>query len=373
MNTPKTLESVLILSVRNFRHQAANGSLYEFEDVITALCDTTLCCPENEQSGRRKRYRSARYLGLNPVRADSIASMAHLDALQPHHDLIVLVLDNPWQMHLLNQVRGWREHPAKKVCFISECWPKELSQWRLMKEPFCNFDHVFLGTASSVPLLGNLIDVPCTYLPCGVDTTAFIDVLRPLERVIDLSYIGRREAALHEQLKRFADTDRLFYLFDTARRQKLFVDSPAEHRKLYASMLQRTRLSIALPAKSNAEEETGGVEEIATRFFEFAAAGVVVVGRPPDADAFRQLFDWPDAVVPIGSDFRSAPDVIRRLLNSPEYVRSISRRNIIHSMVNNDWVYRLIDVVGAVGFAPNQRMLERVNLLNRRVALMEAR
>jgi len=372
MNTVKTLESVLLLSVRNFRHQAANGSLYEFEDVITTLCDTTLCCPENEQSGRRKRYRSARYLGLDDTKADRLASMSHLDVLHSHHDLIVLVLDNPWQMHLLNQVRGWRDHPARKVCYISECWPKELLQWRLMKEPFSNFDHVFLGTASSVPILDGMIDVPCSYLPCGVDTSAFSHFQRPPERVIDLSYIGRREPVLHDELKNFSETYRLFYLFDTARSQKLFVDNPAEHRKMYASMLRRTRLSIALPAKSNAVEETGGVEEIATRFFEFAAAGVVVVGRPPDSDAFRQLFDWQDAVVHVGSDFRSAPDVIRRLLSNHEYARSISRRNIIQSMKKNDWVYRLIDVAKAAGFASNSRMSDRVGFLEKRVTLMES-
>jgi len=372
MRTPETLESVLLLSVRSFRHQVANGSLYEFEDVVSELCDTTLCCPSTEMSGRRKRYRSARYLGLNDRAAEAMASMGHLHELQSHHDLILLVLDNPWQMHLLNQVRGWREHPAKKVCYISECWPRELSQWRLMKEPFANFDYIFLGTASSVPVLANLIDVPCSYLPCGVNTTAFHDVQHETGRVIDVSYIGRRDKSLHQELKYFTDADSLFYLFDTARSQKLFVDDPAEHRKMYASMLRRTRISIALPAKSNAIEETGGIEEIATRFFEFAAAGVVVVGKPPDSDAFRQMFDWPDAVVSIGDDYASAPMVIRELLSDHEKTKAISQRNVVQSMKKNDWVYRFREVVEAAGFKLNRRMQARVDMLGQQVRQLEA-
>jgi len=372
MSTAKTLESVLLLSVRNFRHQAANGSLYEFEDLITGLCDSILCSPENEKSGSRKRYRSARYLGFGHSLADSLASMGHLNELEVDHDLIMLVLDNPWQMHLLNQVRGWREHPAKKICYISECWPGQLSQWRLMKEPFSNFDHIFLGTASSVPVLANLIDIPCSYLPCGVNTSTFSDMRKVAGRLIDVSYIGRREQALHGELKRFTETEGLFYLFDSARAQRLEVDDPVEHRRMYASMLKRTQISMALPAKSNAVDVTGGFEEIATRFFEFMAAGVIVVGRPPDSDAFRQLFDWQDAVISVGHNYSSSPSVIRELLNDHEKARDISKRNIINSLKKNDWVYRFIDVVEAIGFQPNRRMRARVEELAQQIHLLEA-
>ena len=368
----RSLESVLLLSVRSFRHQAANGSLYEFEDVIASFCDTTICCPVNEMAGRRKIYRSAKYLGLSDRFADCVSSMAHLDKLETHHNLILVVLDNPWQMHLLNQIKGWRDHPAKKVCYVSECWPRELSEWRLMKEPFSNFDHIFLGLASSVPVLASQIDTPCSYLPCGVNTRTFVDVHTPASRVIDVSYIGRRENALHDELKRFADTDKLFYLFDTAKSQKLFVDDPAEHRKMYASMLKRTRVSLALPAKSNLVKQTGGIEEIATRFFEFAAAGVVIVGRAPDSNSFRELFDWKDAVVSISDGYQSAPKVIRRILHDQQYAQTISKRNIIHSLRNNDWIYRFMEVVAATGFAPNHRMLARVSELEQHAMSLEA-
>lgn len=371
VTTSKTLDSVLLLSVRGFRHQAANSSLYEFEDVISGFCDATLCCPVNERSMHRKCYRSFKSLGLSHRFSDRVSAMAHISELEAHHDLILLVLDNPWQMHLLNQLKGWRDHPAKKVCYISECWPRELTQWRLFKEPFNNFDHVFLGMASSVALLREKIDVPCSYLPCGVNTEAFFDQNYIPNRVIDVSYIGRRENALHNELKQFAETDNAFYLFDTAKSQKLFVDEPAEHRKMYSSLLQRTRISIALPAKSNLPTETGGIDEIATRFFEFAAAGVVVVGRTPDSDAFRRLFDWQDSVIDIGSNYRSAPDLIRQILDDQHWMNALSTRNIIESSRRNDWVFRFRDIAESVGFVPNSRMVARICALECRVHDLE--
>jgi len=364
------LNSVLLLSVRSSRLQAANGVFYEFEDLITTLCDTTLCCPANEMSAHRKCYRIARYAGLSDRVADGISSMGKLNVLEDHHDIILLVLDNPWQMHLINQVKGWRDHPAKKVCYITECWPKELTNWRLLKEPFTNFDHIFLSIAATVPVLANETGIPCSYLPCGVNTTTFVQDGLPADRVIDLSYIGRREPALHEQLKLFTEKEKLFYLFDTARSQKLLVDDPVEHRKMFASILRRTGMSIALPAKSNSVDETGGIDEISARYFEFAAAGIVIVGRAPDCDAFRRLFDWPDAVVNLGHDYRSIAEVISPLLGEHEWMQALSKRNIVNSLRKNDWVYRLIDIAQSVGFAPNNRMnqrLEELELLSKQV------
>lgn len=168
VNAPRPLESALVVSVRSFRHQAANGSMYEFENVVSSLCKTTLCCPDNEMPARRKLYRSFKYIGLRDRFEDKLSSMDHFDVLENHHDLILLVIDNPWQMHLLNQVKGWRDHPAKKACYIMECWPKEFSNWRLLMEPFGNFDHIFLGLASSVSVLSKKLTFRVIIFPLGL-------------------------------------------------------------------------------------------------------------------------------------------------------------------------------------------------------------
>lgn len=175
-----------------------------------------------------------------------------------------------------------------------------------------------------------------------------------------MSYIGRRDKLIHHKLKRFAEENGLFYFFDTARSQKLFVDDPLEHRKMYSSMLRRTRISLALPAKSNAVEETGGVDEIAARFFEFTAAGVILLGRSPNGDVFRKYFDWQDAVINIGSNYEKIPDIIRQILSDKQSMDTITRRNILQSLRKNDWVYRFMEMTKCMGLDSNCRMTERV-------------
>lgn len=98
--------------------------------------------------------------------------------------------------------------------------------------------------------------------------------------------------------------------------------------------------------------ETEGQQEVGFRFFEGAAAGVVMIGEPPNVASFSENFDWPDAVVrlPLGSTEIGA--VIDELEGQPERVARIRRDNVANALRRHDWVYRWNQVLEVVGLEP---------------------
>ena len=88
-----------------FCFQAANCCIYEFEDLLTDLESARLYCPGDEYNfpfnSARKVYRTAKYAGLSDRAAASIAPFPQDLVLDREYDLLFAVLDNPWQMHLL--------------------------------------------------------------------------------------------------------------------------------------------------------------------------------------------------------------------------------------------------------------------------------
>lgn len=164
---------ILVVSVRGFRFQAANCCIYEFEDLLGELEGADLYLPVQEFDLPRKIYRTIKYLGGSDYWADAIAPFPKELTLDREYDLLFAVLDNPWQMHLINAIAGWRDKCRYSACYIAEMWQPDLSNWRLLEEPWQNFDRVFLGVTHCSAELSKLINRPVTYIPPAVDTLAF--------------------------------------------------------------------------------------------------------------------------------------------------------------------------------------------------------
>ncbi|MGB5633490.1 MAG: glycosyltransferase family 1 protein, partial [Waterburya sp.] len=267
---------ILVVSVRGFRFQAANCCIYELEDLLTDLESAQLYTPIPDRAfdKARKMYRGAKYIGVSDNFAWKIAPFPEELVLSQEYDLLFAVLDNPWQFHLLESIKGWRDKCRHTACFITEMWQPDLKIKRLFKEPWSNFDRVFLGVTQCVAGLNELIEPPVTYVPPAVDTLRFSPYPDPPQRLIDVSYVGRRSPNIHDALIKRAAQDNFFYYHDTLR-GKLEIGNPKEHRILLANLFQRSRYNITNYAKFNSTEETGGTQEIGNRFFEGAAAGTV--------------------------------------------------------------------------------------------------
>lgn len=357
-----TKPSILVVSVRGYRFQAANGCIYEFEDLLTDLESAQLYCPGDEFAFpfdlARKVYRTAKYAGCSDRLAAKIAPFPQDLVLDREYDLLFAVLDNPWQMHLLESIKGWRDKCRKTACFIAEMWMPDLSNWRLAKEPWDDFDHVFLGVTQCIDGLSKLVKPPLTYIPPAVDTLRFSPYPNPPQRSIDVSYVGRRSPIIHDALIARAAKDNFFYYYDTLK-GKLEIGNHKQHRVLLADLFQRSRYNITNYAKFDEKAETGGTQEIGYRFFEGAAAGAVMLGMPPAGDAFPRYFDWEDPIIKV--DFRGTDVVkaIAELDTQPEKLEHISKRNIANCLLKHDWAYRWRDMLSALELKPSPAMIAR--------------
>ncbi len=363
VNTDK-LESprILVVSVRGYRFQAANCCIYEFEDLLKDLESAQLYEPKGESDFARKIYRTAKYAGFSNSFAAKVAPFPEELTLDREYDLLFAILDNPWQMHLLESIKGWQDKCRRTACFIAEMWEPDLQNWRLFKEPWSSFDHVFLGVTRCLEGLSKLIEPPVTYIPPAVDTLRFSPYPDPPQRSIDVSYVGRRSPIIHDALIKKAEEDNFFYYYDTVK-GKLEIGNPREHRLLLAGLFQRSRYNITNYAKFNEAAETGGTQEIGYRFFEGAAAGTVMIGMPPGGDAFPHYFDWEDAIIKVDFSGTDVVETIAELDAQPERLERISRTNVANSLLKHDWAYRWRDMLGALGLEPSPAMVAREKYL----------
>ncbi|BAZ43026.1 hypothetical protein NIES4102_00210 [Chondrocystis sp. NIES-4102] len=356
------LPRILVVSVRGYRFQVANCCIYEFEDLLTDLESAQLYTPTHEFDFARKIYRTTKYIGGSDTLAEKIAPFPEELVLDHDYDLLFAVLDNPWQFHLLKSIKGLRDRCRYTACFIAEMWQPDLNNWRLFKEPWADFDHVFLGVTQCLDGLSKLIEPPVTYIPPAVDTLRFSPYPNPPQRSIDVSYVGRRSPIIHNALVQHSIEKNFFYYYDTIK-GKLQIANPREHRILLANIFQRSRYNITNYAKFDERQETGGTQEIGYRFFEGAAAGTVMVGMPPGGSAFPRYFDWEDAIVKVDFSGTDVIEAIAELDAQPERLQRISRMNVANSLLKHDWVYRWRDMLAAFNLEPSSAMVEREKYL----------
>lgn len=352
---------ILLLSQRGLRDQVANACLYDFENTICEIDDVDLVAPATSHDLSNKIYRLAKYVSTSNRVADLITPYRNQFSLDREYDLLFAVLDNAWQMILVNSIKNWRKKCKIAVCFIAEIWEKNLQNWRLLQEPFQNFDHIFLSVSHCTKELADISERPCSYLPTAVNTVTFCPQPFAPRRAIDVCYIGRRSATTHQALLDTAAKRNLFYYYDTGK--DLRIDNAKEHRSLLANIVKRSRYFIVNYAKANTPQDTWGHQEIGYRFFEGAAAGTVMIGAPPANSAFSTYFDWPDAVIRAPFDAPHIGEMIVDLDAQPERLGRIRRDNVVNSLLRHDWLHRWYTILTTVGLEPTYEMLARETYL----------
>lgn len=364
---------ILIVSVRGFRFQVANCAIYEFEDLICDLESAQLHAPSQEFDLARKIYRCAKYVTGSDSFASSIAPFPAEILLENEYDLLFVVCDNPWQLHILESVKNWREKCRHKACYVMETWKLNFDDRRLASEPFKNFDHIFAGTTHCVETYSKVTGLPCNYLVPGVDALKFCPYPNPPQRMIDVCSVGRRPAKTHQSLFQHAQqSDDFFYYYDTVNNGVLEVGSPREHRAKLVDLLQRSRYNIAAHARFNVMGETGGDQEIGYRYFEGVAAGTVLIGMPPAGDVFPRYFDWEEPIVRVDLFNQDVLEMVRELDAQPEMVERMRRRNVINALLKHDWSYRWRDVLATFNLEPSRAAIEREKQLQKLARSIEA-
>jgi len=155
-----------------------------------------------------------------------------------------------------------------------------------------------------------------------------------------------------------AERRKIFYVYDSFTASDAPVNKPREHRELYGNMAKQSPHFSVAPGKVD-DPITGGQIEIGYRFYEGAATGAVMIGQPPDCEAFTKLFDWPDVVMPGQPDGSDLEILLTELDSDPERVSAISRRNAVEALSRHDWVYRWKQMFRVLGLEPSPSMARR--------------
>jgi hypothetical protein len=349
---------ILIFSQQGYDSKAWMTMLYEFEDVIRTIDNVDIASSvQREQSPvtafMRRRYDDARhYLSLR--RGAPIRSIQ----LDRDYEMFFCVMAYPSQLPLLKKIRNLRKRCRKTVCFLAEFWSHELEQEKrylsILNE--LQFDLVFFAQPTGFPVLREFLGPRCRFLPSGVDCVQFSPYPKPPVRSIDCLSIGRRSPVTHQGLLDLAAEGDFHYLYDTT--SSFNVTNAQEHRRMIANCVKRSRYFIAY--KPSVDRKKDGKDQIiASRFFEGAAGGAVMLGTAPDCKEFREIFDWPDTVIPIPVDCANIADVLRELDAHPQRLAAASHSNIVNCLSRHDWVYRWEHILTEAGMKPAAALGQR--------------
>jgi Glycosyl transferases group 1 len=122
----------------------------------------------------------------------------------------------------------------------------------------------------------------------ATDTSFFKPV--PLsERVIQFSAYGRREPVFHEAVKDFCAANDFYYDYTMSTSWDKHTQELDLYRQ-YAWHLNHSVFTFSWPVELTNPLRAGHLYPITCRWFEAAAAGTVMIGKPPGNILFKDLF-----------------------------------------------------------------------------------
>jgi len=344
-------------TARGFKKKAFYCAQYEAQDVLSDAVDVDLIHLEPRRSYQFKEAWQRRLLFRDVTRKLIFVNPGlHKVRLTQEYDLFLVMCQMEHDFLNISAIEGWQDHCRTSICWIQEMWAARMPLHKYWIHSLRRFDHVFVSARGSVAALSEAIGRPCQWLPDAVDTLRFTPYPTPLERVIDVYNIGRRREEIHRALLEAAGRRDIFYVYDTLIGSMSDVLNYREHRDFFSNMAKRSRFFVVAPAKAGMLEETEGQVEVGARYYEGASAGTVMIGQPPECEAFRELFPWQDAVIPLRADGADVIEVLSSLGAEPERISAISRRNAAEALLRHDWIYRWKEILRVAGVEPSPRM-----------------
>jgi hypothetical protein len=358
---------------RGFKKVVFQGGLYEAQDILVEVDSVDLLHlePARGMEFREKIQRkliwkdiSKRVASLNP----GLKSIK----LKKEYELFILVCQNWWDLLYVNAIEGWKEKCKTTVCWIDELYAINIPRYIYWMYLLRQFDHVILGMNGSINAVGKAIDRTCHFIPGAVDAIRFSPYPNPLPRVIDIYSIGRKMEGIHSALLELKKKMQWLYIFDTINVADCRVIDFRDHRDMLANIAKRSRYFIVSPAKMDDFSETGGQIEMGHRYFEGCAAGAILIGQIPDCESFRNLFDWPNAVIDLQKNGSDVAEVLSTLSSDPDRLREISRRNAQEALLRHDWAYRWKEILDIAGLKPIAAMDARVRRMRQLAEIAES-
>ncbi len=359
---------ILMLSQRNLYEQMVwRASFLEFEQILQQIDSVEVAAP-----GRRPWYRNGKRLALRLGERFKTPINPGVEPvkLTRDYDLFFTVCEKASELLHVQAVKGWRDRCKTSFCLLTEFWVKDMAEHKSCLEVLRQFDHVLFMFNTNEPFRKYLRGTG-RYMPAGIDALRFCPYPNPPARSIDVLSIGRRSEKTHQALLRLAAEEGIFYVHDTI--DGLQAYDIAQHRRMMADMLKRTRYFLVNPGKIDKLEETGGQVEFGYRYFEGAAPGTIMVGEIPQNQEFGKIFHWNDAVIEMPFDSENIGDIMQQLDRQPERQADIRRTNMTEVLLHHDWVYRWETVLQIAGLQPLPALARRKEELSRLAALVQER
>ena len=332
-----------------FGQHPAYGVWAEAEDVLIAATDPDLVrvSIDIEHAGIRAR----RVLGRNLRRVrgagTSVPAFGRAGGrgrpLSGRYDLLVFTAYSIWDLQHLERLRLRRFSDNIAVWFM-ESWPSSFLTGKVDLEPFHLVDHIFAGLERAIEPLSGRLGRSVTYLPMATDTLRFGPESPDAERPVDLIGIGRRHEHQHEAMLRWAEEHDRFYLYDTTRMGR--PTHSTQHRDNIGRWYASSKLATCNYAKHQEPKIIDGLRIIPGRLFEGMAAGVGLIGLPPDPEAQRALFGR-TVVEPVPDDLDDISD-------------------FLEEMRRHDWAHRWSTMFHHLGLPVPPRLDARIEELARR-------
>ncbi len=336
----QTQPRILLLSHRDQVRWLAATAFYEFEDLIGEWAQVDMLPLPTPRLPVRRKFKSlvARATGNARVAAALTPPPLSPCRARGAYDLFLAVLPAPGFSVVMDDIVGLRDCCGALAAYIPEVWAHRVMREPHVVEPLRQFDMIYVSTLHSVEPMAELTGRPVKFLPFGVDAALFAPTPSAPPRAIDVLNIGRRSPVTHGALKAAAQDSGLFYHHDTV--AKPMTNDPADHRRMYAELLKRSKFAITNRANADEPDKTKGAEEVGHRFYEAAAAGTVMIGDAPRNACMDDHFDWPDAVIAAPWDDAAVAERIAALDADPARLKRIRTAGIVNCLLRHDWVYR---------------------------------
>lgn len=363
---PRGEGRVAIFTRRRLTQKVYRGVFYEIEDVIAAIDDVDYHAPEVHRSkslsllAARVAHKVKNELGMTTKPPATLGP----STLPGKYELGFAIFAYPPDIPGIRSITNWKQTCRRTACYLAEHWPADFAnpRQRAYLQLLSEFDVIFCHCPQTAELEA-LTGRPCIHLTVGIDALRFkphaMDAPRPLE----VYSMGRRSQVVHEALCKEAAAGKVFYIYDTT--AGFDVLNWKDHRNLLAGNIRHSEFFISYKHNITLTSLTGGVEAVGARHFESAAGGSVPIGLAPDCDAFRENFDWPDAVIEMPVDCTHPLEFIQDLRKQPERLAAVRRNNVSNVLRRHDWSQRWKTVLQHLDMAPADKLGARETALAR--------
>lgn len=375
--------SVLLSSNYSAWPEVFNGQAYAFLNVIRQLERADLLCPQpahytrgrgiNPRLGylwRESLHRAHSHVVRQLGRPGT--SNAQSVKVERDYDVFMFMCQFPLELTALSKIKGWRERSGMAVAYILESWqnrfPFEKAELKLLDK----FDHVFVLNADCIPDLQKYTTAPVSFLPSACDTLMATPFPGNPARCIDVLSMGRRIPKLHDKLVQMSVTDPdFFYVHDTSRGGA--IANFHEHRLQSAAMIKRSKYFIAYDFSVDDSGPFAGVVKraLATRYFEGAAGGAVMVGSPQQCPEFKEHLDWEDVVIELPPDTTDVRGFFADLDSQRERMARIRTTNVAQSLRRHDWAHRWDQILHVLGLERSPLLESRLDELDSLASTVE--